>query len=49
MDPWKMFCELTRQVVENQNVFLDVYISREGVTMQLMPYGDDEEGDDDDC
>lgn len=49
MDPWEMFCELTRQVVENQNVFLDVYISREGVTMQLMPYGEFEEGDDDDC
>lgn len=46
MDPWEMFCELTRQVVENQNVFLDVYISREGVTMQLMPYGEFEEGDD---
>lgn len=46
MDPWEMFCELTRQVVENQNVFLDVYISREGVIMQLMPYGEFEEGDD---
>ena len=48
MDPWEMFCELTRRVVEDQNVFLDVYISEQGVTMQLMPYGD-LEGEEDDC
>lgn len=46
MDPWEMFCELTRQVVENQNCLLDVYISKDGITMRLMPYGDFEEGDD---
>ena len=45
MDPWEMFCELTRRVVEDQNVFLDVYISKEWMTMQLMPYGEWEEDD----
>lgn len=46
MDAWEIFCELCKRVVENHNVYLEVFISREGVTMQLMPYGDDEEGDD---
>ena len=46
MDPWKMFCELTRRVVEDQNCMLDVYVSRDGVTMQLMPW--DFEGDEED-
>lgn len=45
MDPWEMFCEMTRRVVEDQNVFLDVFISKDGVTMQLMPYGEWEEDD----
>lgn len=47
MDPWEMFCELTRRVVEDNNCMLDVYIGAEGITMQLMPYGD-YEGDEDD-
>lgn len=46
MDPWELFCELTRRVVEDQNVMLDVYIGHDGVTMQLMPYGDEWEEDD---
>ena len=41
MDPWEMFCELTRQVVENQNCMLDVFIANGAITMQLMPMGDD--------
>lgn len=45
MDPWEMFCELTRRVVEDQNCMLDVFISGTGITMQLMPYYD-YEGDD---
>ena len=40
MDPWEMFCELTRRVVEDQNCMLDVYIADGAITMQLMPIGD---------
>ena len=45
MDPWEMFSEMCRQVVENGNVYLDVNICGEQIFMTLWPY-DDEEGDD---
>ena len=37
MDPWDVFSELYRQVVEEGNVFLDVLIYKNGIEMQLMP------------
>lgn len=43
MDTWEMFSELCKQVVENQNVFLDILITRNGVEIQLMPIGEEEE------
>ena len=50
MDPWELFSELCRQVVEEQNVHLDVTIIGNNIQMMLMPidcYDDDyEEGDD---
>lgn len=51
MDPWELFSELCRRVVEEQNVYLDVTIIGNHIQMMLMPidcYDDfeDEEGDD---
>ena len=51
MDPWEIFSELCRRVVEDQNVYLDVVILGNYITMELSPYDatyfeDDEEGDD---
>ena len=45
MDPWEMFCELCKRVVEDQNVYLDVLVTASGVQMMLMPI-EDCEGDD---
>jgi hypothetical protein len=46
MDPWDVFSELCRQVVEEGNVFLDVLIDKNGIEMQLMPLDEeDNEGD----
>ena len=46
MDPWDVFSELRRQVVEEGNVFLDVLIYKNGIEMQLMPLDEeDNEGD----
>jgi hypothetical protein len=46
MDPWDVFSELCRQVVEEGNVFLDVLIYKNGIEMQLMPLDEeDNEGD----
>ncbi len=46
MDPWDVFSELCRQVVEEQNVYLDVLIYKNGIEMQLMPMDEeDNEGD----
>lgn len=46
MDPWELFCELTRRVVEDQNCVLDVHITKEGILMQLAPYEDWEDKED---
>lgn len=46
MDPWDVFSELCRRVVEEGNVFLDVLIYKNGIEMQLMPLDEeDNEGD----
>lgn len=46
MDPWDVFSELCRRVVEEGNVFLDVLIYKNGIEMQLMPMDEeDSEGD----
>ena len=46
MDPWELFSELCRQVVEEQNVYLDVTIIGNHIQMMLMPVGEIEEEDD---
>lgn len=38
MDPWDVFSELCCQVVEEQNVFLEVTIIGNCVSMGLYPY-----------
>lgn len=43
MDPWDVFCELCRRVGEDQNVFLEVLICQNGIEMQLMPMGKEDE------
>lgn len=46
MDPWKMFSEMVRQVVENENVVLEVSIINGLIEMSLAPImleGEDEE------
>ena len=46
MDPWDVFSELCRRVVEEGNVFLDVLIYKNGIEMQLMPLDEeDNEGE----
>ena len=46
MDPWDVFSELCRQVVEEGNVFLDVFVYENGIHMQLMPMDEEKiEGD----
>ena len=42
MDPWDMFCELCRTVVENQNCYLDVLIGKGMIELQLMPLGEED-------
>lgn len=37
MDPWEIFANLCKQVVEEQNVYLDVLITSAGIEMMLMP------------
>lgn len=44
MDPWDIFSEMCRQVVERQNCYLDVLIGKGMIELQLMPLGE-EEGD----
>ena len=40
MDPWVMFCFLSKLVVETERVYLDVMITSRGIEMQLMPCDD---------
>lgn len=40
MDPWEVFSELCRRVVEGQNVMLEVMIFQGRILMNLSPYSD---------
>lgn len=46
MDPWQIFSEMCRQVVEEQNVYLDVLITGSSIELMLMPMDEEEEEDD---
>lgn len=50
MDPWDVFSELCRQVVEKQNVYLEVTIYNGSISMSLWPYNEEdfEEEEEDD-
>lgn len=37
MDPWKIFSELCRLVVEEQNVFLEISLSKNSIDFNLWP------------
>lgn len=37
MDPWELFSGLCRRVVEDQNVYLDVIILDNCISIELMP------------
>lgn len=41
MDPWDVFSELCRQVVEAQNVYLEVTIYNGSISMFLWPYNEE--------
>lgn len=38
MDPWEMFSELCKRVVESGNVCLDVLVTSYGIEMELKWY-----------
>lgn len=37
MDPWRIFCELCKLVVKEQNIFLDVLVTNNSIEFQLKP------------
>jgi len=37
MTPWELFSFLCKQVVEEQNVYLDVLVTSAGIEMMLWP------------
>lgn len=39
MDPWRIFCELCKLVVKEQNIFLEVLVTNNSIEFQLMPLG----------
>jgi len=45
MDPWELFSDLCRQVVEEQNVYLEVLVFGNAVQFMLFPLegGEDED------
>lgn len=45
MDPWEIFSELCKKVVEEQNVYLDILITGNGIEMMLMPLEGYDDGD----
>lgn len=45
MDIWEVICMLTRTVYEQQNCFLEIMVTESGIDIQLMPMGDDVEGE----
>lgn len=46
MDPWRLFSELCRKVVEEQNVVLEVAIVGDRILMSLAPVAEYEDDDD---
>ena len=46
MDPWKLFSELCRRVVEEQNVYLKVTIYNGSISMTLWPYKEEDFNED---
>lgn len=48
MDAWEIFCELCKQVVESQNVYLEVVIMPGNIEMRLYPVDEEENDDSDD-
>lgn len=47
MDPWELFSELCRIVVQEQNCFLEVNIIGHDILMHLEPLEDLEDEEDD--
>lgn len=45
MNPWDIFSELCKKVVEEQNVYLEVLITNAGIEMMLMPLEGYDDGD----
>lgn len=43
MEIWELISELCKTVVTEQNVFLDILITKDGWEFQLMPLGEWEE------
>mgnify|MGYP006967442564 FL=1 len=43
MEIWELISELCKTVVTEQNVFLDILITKDGWEFQLMPMGEWEE------
>jgi len=48
MDPWDIFSEMCRQVVDNQNCYLDVLIGKGMIELQLMPLGEEDDYEEED-
>lgn len=46
MDPWEVFSYLCKTVVEEQNCTLEIMLTPSGISMQLIPLGEEEEEDD---
>ena len=46
MDAWEIFSELCKIVVTEQNVFLDILLTGNGIEMQLMPMEDEDYDED---
>lgn len=45
MDLWELIAILCQKVVQGQNVFLDILITKDGWEFQLMPIGEYEDGE----
>lgn len=43
MDPWELFSEMCKTVVEEQNVYLDVLVIGNGIEMMLRLLEEGEE------
>lgn len=50
MQVWEIIAQLSQKVIESQNVFLEVLINEEGISIQLLPLStyEDYEGEDED-